>query len=190
MADLLATVADLRTLLGEDATSLPDAEATLLLEMATGAVQAAAGQDIVQRVDDTVTLMGTVSSWLHLPQLPVTAVSAVTLDGQAVGDHKVVGARLWREGGWASNPGTPSTVEVTYTHGYADGDPGLQLARSAVLATASQMFSNPTSATGFSIDDYREQYAQSSEMAGTVPQRLQKALRRQYGPRGRLVRIG
>lgn len=189
MADLLATVEDLRTFLGEDSTSLPNVEAELLLELATGAVQAAAGQDIVQRVDDTATLMGTVGSWLHLPQLPVTAVSTVTLDGAAVSDWKRFGARLWREAGWAASPYQPSTVEVVYTHGYAPGDEGIQLARQVTLMRAGQAFADPGGrATAFSVDDYREQYVQTS--AEDLPTQLRAALRKKYGPRGRLVTVG
>lgn len=191
MADTLATVADLRTLLGEDATGLTDIEAGLMLELATGAVQAAAGQDILQATE-TITLAGTTESWLSLPQRPVTAVSSVSLDGDTVTDYKRFGDRLWRKDGWADSPYEPSEVAVAYTHGLASSDQRIQLARSATLAIAAQMFSNPNGATGFSIDDYREQYSQStnSDIAGLVPDRLQKALRRQYGPRGRLVRIG
>jgi hypothetical protein len=191
MADKLATPADLRTLLGEDSASLTDAEAELMLELATGAVQAAAGQDILEATE-TITLIGTVESWLSLPQRPVTAVSSVSLDGDTVTDYKRFGDRLWREDGWASSAYEPSEVQVAYTHGLASTDQRIQLARSAVLAIAAQLFSNPNGATGFSIDDYREQYSQSasSDIAGLVPSRLQKALRRKYGPRGRLVRIG
>lgn len=191
MADMLATAADLRTLLGEDSTSLPDAEANLMLELATGAVQAAAGQDILQATE-TVTMMGTTESWLNLPQRPVTEVTSVSLDGESVTDFKRFGDRLWREDGWASAAYEPSEVEVVYTHGFAVADQGIQLARSAALTIAAQMFSNPSGATGFSIDDYREQYSQSStsDLAGLVPERLRSALRRKYGSRGRMVRIG
>ena len=43
MADMLATAGDLRDLLGEDDDTLPDEQAELLLELATGEVQAATG---------------------------------------------------------------------------------------------------------------------------------------------------
>ncbi|MBB3666402.1 MULTISPECIES: hypothetical protein [Prauserella salsuginis group] len=189
MADQLATAEDLRTLLGEDATGLTTAEAELLLQLATGAVQAAAGQSILQATE-TVAVMGTVESWLSLPNRPVTDVSSVTLDGAEVSDHKRFGDRLWRARGWAASAYEPSTVEVTYTHGYLTTDAGAQLARSATLMVAAQMFSNPSSAGGFSIDDYQEQGTPNSDMAGMVPQRLQQALRRQYGPGARMVKIG
>jgi hypothetical protein len=192
MADILATVADLRTLLGEDGTGLADVEGQLLLELATGAVQAAAGQLLLAQVDDEATLIGTMDSWLALPEQPVTGVTSVTVDGDAVTDFTRFGARLWRESGWSTDPYRPTPVAVVYSHGYATGDQRLQLARSAVLATAAQMFANPGGATGLSVDDYREQYSQSSDsdLAGMVPARLRAALRRAYGRRGGLVRVG
>ncbi len=188
---MLATPDDLRNLLGEDSDSLPDAEVELLLQLATGAVQAAAGQELVEATS-TIEIVGTVDSWLPLPQQPVTSVEGVALDDAEIADYKRFGARLWRAAGWAFSPYVPATVKVTYTHGYPEGAPALALARSAVLALAAQMYSNPTGATGLSIDDYREQYSQSaaSDLTGLVPANLVRALRRQYGARGRLVKVG
>ncbi|GAB3376251.1 hypothetical protein [Amycolatopsis echigonensis] len=187
----LATAADLRALLDEDATSLPDDKATLLLSLATGAVQAAARQDLVFVADDTVQLLGDTDCWFTLPQRPVTAVGTVKLDGNPVTDWKPFGARLWRRCGWAICPGEPSTVEVTYSHGYQDTDPKLGLARSAVLAVAARMFANPVGATGMSIDDFSQQFSQStnSDLSGLVPENLAKSLRRAYGARAGYVKL-
>ncbi|SFO59772.1 hypothetical protein [Amycolatopsis rubida] len=192
MTDMLATAADLRALLDEDDTSLPDAKAELLLQLATGAVQTAAGQQLVFVADDTVQLLGDTDAWFTLPQRPVTAVASVTVDGGTATDYKRFGDRLWRRCGWAVRACEPSVVEVTYSHGYADGDGHLTLARSAVLALAAQMFTNPVGAVGMSIDDYRLQFTQTSQsdLAGLVPGNLRKALRRTYGARARLVKIG
>jgi hypothetical protein len=191
MPDMLASVADLHSLLGEDATTLPVGEAELLLSLATGAVQSAAGQRITVLAGDEVTLMGTTESWLSLPERPVTAVTSVTVDGGAVTDYTRFGARLWRESGWSTGAYRPTPVTVVYSHGYVDGDQELQFARSATLAVASKMFTNPIGATGLSIDDYSEQYSQStnSDLMGLIPERLRKALRRAYGSRGGLVRV-
>lgn len=191
---MLATVEGLRSLLKEDAAGLTDDDATLLVELATGAVQAAARQNLVRTTDDTITLMGTQDQWLDLPQGPVTAVTAVAIDGVAVTvgtDYKRFGARLWRRRGWARCD-EPSEVTVTYTHGYEDWDPKLGLARSAVLTVAARMFANPIGATGLSIDDYSQQFSGSSnsDLSGMVPAHLQAVLRRTYGPRARMVRIG
>ncbi|WP_409186719.1 hypothetical protein F9C11_21760 [Amycolatopsis sp. VS8301801F10] len=191
MADMLATAADLRALLEEDTTSLPDAKAELLLQLATGAVQAAARQQLVFVADDTVQLLGDTDAWFTLPQRPVTAVGTVKLDGNTVTDWKRFGARLWRRCGWATCPGEPSIVEATYSHGYQDTDPNLGLARSAVLAVAARMFANPVGATGMSIDDFSQQFGQaaSSDLSGLVPANLAKSLRRAYGARAGYVRL-
>jgi len=192
MSDLLATAADLRALLDADETSLPDAKADVILRIATGAVQAVAQQDIVLSLDDSVTLMGTTEAWFDLPQIPVVSVTSVTLDGVAVTDFKHVGNRLWRRSGWAACSYEPSAVDVVYSHGYPEGNSKLGLAQSTVLALASRWTNNPDGAVGMSIDDFSKQYSQSSnsDLAGLIPMNLQRLLRKTYGHRGRLVRIG
>jgi hypothetical protein len=192
---LLADAESLRLLLKEDAASITDDAANLLLQLATGAVQNAAGQDLLQVEGDTVTLMGTRDQWFNLPQRPVTTVTAISVDGEALTagtDYKRFGARLWRRRGWARCHDEPSEVTVTYTHGFEGWDPKLALARGATLVLAAKMSDNPTGATGFTIDDYSQQYAQSSaqELAEMIPENLRRSLRRAYGARGRLVRIG
>jgi hypothetical protein len=193
MGDLLASAADLRTLLEQDVTGLPDAQAEILLEMATSAVQAAAGgQFLVEWVSDTATIIGTTESWLDLPQRPVTAVASVKVDGTTVTDFKRFGNRLWRSCGWAVCAYEPSAIEVVYSHGFPAGDQRLQFARTVALGLAAQIGSDPTGkVTGFSIDDYQEQRAQAgATLAGLIPGDVQRSLRRQYGRRGGLVRIG
>lgn len=186
MADMLATANDLNALLGE---TVDPTTATLVLETATGAVQAAAGQRLVQVVDDDLTIMGTTDSWLDLPQRPVTAVTSVTLDGTAVADWSRFGARLFRSSGWASSATEPSVVEVVYTHGYADGDQGLQLARQVALMVAVNQYANPTGSTSLSIDDYREGFAGNAGETW-LTSGIRTALRRTYGRRGGMVRLG
>ncbi|WP_326565081.1 hypothetical protein VSH64_24885 [Amycolatopsis rhabdoformis] len=191
MADTLATAADLRALLDEDETSLTDDKAAVLLQLATGAVQAAAGQDLLAVVDDTAQLLGDTDVWLTLPQRPVTAVSSVSIDGRPVTDFKRFGDRLWRRCGWATCPGEPSVVDVVNSHGYEDWDSKLGLARSAVLSVAARMFANPVGVTGQSIDDFSQQFSQStnSDLSGLIPENLRKSLRRAYGARARFVKL-
>jgi hypothetical protein len=217
MADQLATPADLASALQRDVDT---ATATLLIECATAVVQAAAGnQRILQVVGDVALIMGDSDSWLNLPQVPVTAVSSVMLDGVTltVGtDYKVFGNRLWRKLGWQTNIGwpmdwqwgtwvqwppappssttwftgpEPSGVLVTNTHGYATGSQDLQLARSAVLSLASQAYGNPSGVRSESIDDYSVQYGAAQAAMDASPF-LKAALRKRYGRRGGLVRIG
>src|SRR5690606_16609196 len=134
-------------------------------------------------------LLGTTDSWLDLPERPVTAVSSVAVDGGAVGDYRLFGARLWRSCGWAPSPLEPSTVTVAYSHGYATDAQELQLARGAVLAVVRDWAANPTAATSLRIDDYAETYSAPAARLETTTH-LRAALRRQYGRRGGLVRSG
>jgi hypothetical protein len=113
---------DLASLLQSDVDT---STATLLIEMATAIVQqTCGGQQIIQVVDDTITLGGTTDSWLDLPQLPVTAVSAVVRDdGEPVtvgtgnnANYKLVGNRIWSRCGWQANLGWPANLG--YPPGY------------------------------------------------------------------------
>lgn len=193
---MLASVADLAALLPGQ-TIDPD-QGLLLLQCATAVVQAAAGgQRILQVVDDVATLMGGTGSWLDLPQIPVTAISAITIDGGTVatgdlaggGTYRLVGNRLWRGDGWQLNVGFPSEMVVTYTHGLPPGDQRLQLARSATLALARGVLVNPSGLTSERIDDYSVSYAAMSTQMDASPS-LKSALRRQYGRRAGLVGVG
>src|SRR5882762_10742071 len=81
--------------------------ANLLIRQATGKVQAACGQTLVQVLGDTVVIDGHPDQWLELPQRPVTAVHSVTFqDGNLAPvtldptQYTVVGNRLWRGYGW------------------------------------------------------------------------------------------
>jgi hypothetical protein len=195
MADQLATPSDLAAALQ---SNVDTATATLLIECATSVVQeAAGGQRIIQVVDDTATLIGVSDAWLDLPQIPVTAVGAVTLDGTAVAagvlttdtQYKRFGDRLWRGRGWQVNCGVPSEVVVVNTHGYPPGAQELQRARHAVLSLCAAVYANPDGATSVHIDDYSAAYeAMSARMEAS--KFLKAALRRQYGRRAGLVRIG
>src|SRR5699024_9585883 len=106
---------------------LTDTEAELLLELASSAVRAAAGQMLTATSDDEVTLMGTTGSWLVLPEQPVTGISSVEVDGEPVDDYTRFGSRLWRDAGWADHPSRPMPVTVVYDHGYVEGDEELGL---------------------------------------------------------------
>lgn len=81
------------------------------LDVASTLVRDAAGSP-VSETTSTVALEGR-GARLHLPGGPVTAVSAVSVDGVAVTDY------VLRSGSLARSCGFPdgSEVEVTYTHG-------------------------------------------------------------------------
>jgi hypothetical protein len=195
VADQLATAAQLNLALGEE---IDASTAAVWLNAATAVVQEAAGQRIARVLGDVITLTGTTDSWLQLPQIPVTAVTAVLLDGEALTagqagasaeTYRLRGSRLWRGCGWQQYQGEPSEVTVTCDHGYADGDQELELARSAVLGLAKRGYTSGDGVTREAIDDYQVAYEASASTMDTSPH-LKRALRRQYGLRAALVRIG
>ncbi len=189
MADALITQAELEAYLQQD---VPDATAALIIALATAAVQAAAGQRLVQVIDDEVTL--TIDGlddgpWLYLPEGPVTAVGAVQVGATVVTDTvtDLPRGRLYRALGWRPSNlyphGAPSNVTVTYTHGYAPGDQRLELARAWVLSLAVGVASNPVGVAREQIDDYAVQYAAATARMEAAPGAV-AALRRYYA-RGR-----
>lgn len=200
MADQLATTSDLANALQMAVADLDSDVATLLLEASTSVVQeAAGGQRIVEVADDAISLIGLTGSWLDLPQIPVTAVSAVTLDGTALtagspGDagttYRRHGNRLWRTNGWQTYCGEPSDVSVTCTHGYASGSQKLQLGRAITLSLSKGMYVNPSGVASERIDDYAVSYTRAvDEAAGMLTDSMRVAIRRAYGRPGNAVRL-
>lgn len=195
MADQLAKPEDLASLLERD--DMDEVKAIMLVECATSVVQeAAGGQRIVQVLSDTAELLGTTASRLELPQLPVTAVTSVTLDGSAVSQGTASGtwrrpgtSWLWRDKGWATTPGEPSAVLVVNDHGYPTGDQNLQFGRNAVLGLLRGVFGNAEGATRVQIDDYAAAYEALTARMEASPH-LQRALARKYGRSAGLVKIG
>jgi len=190
-ADRLATPEDLASLLERD--DVDAYKAGVLVETATAIAQAAAGgQRIVAVSGDTGQIMGTTSNWLSLPQIPVTAVATVVIDGDATTEWKLFGNRIFRRHGWLSRHGCwgdPAQVVVTYDHGYAPDDQLLQLARSAVLSICQGAYGNPGGLSAESIDDYKVTYAALAGQMDASPH-LIASLRRQYGRRAGVVAIG
>jgi hypothetical protein len=194
MADLLVTAEELALFMGE--TGLDEQRATFLLEMATGEVQAAAGQRLVLVEDDPFELFGYPSRWLELPERPVNSVASLTIDGGAElvdgVDYKrpARSARLFRSCGWSACPSEPSIVAGVYTHGYPVHDQRLQFARSATIGVAKLALTVPAGVVSESIDDYRVQYAQMAAWAMEQSPHLRASLARYYGQRAGMVRIG
>jgi hypothetical protein len=197
MADQLITAQELADALQVPLASIPTATSTILITAATAVVQEAAGnQRLIQVVNDPFAIIGLTDSWLDLPQLPVTAVSSVTLDGVALTAgtlnstyYKLRGNRLWRTDGWQTYYGQPSDVAGLYTHGYATGAQGLELARNSVFSLAKSAFPNPGGVASESIDDYNVTYNAMSAQMEASPY-TKRALRKKYGRRAGLARVG
>lgn len=192
MADRLTTPEKLASLLERD--DLDAYKAGLLVDIGTAVVQrAAGGQRIVAVAADTFEVMGTNDPWLDLPQIPVTNVASVLIDGIAPTRWKRIGNRLWSRCGWNSWNGhwcdEPSNVTGVYDHGYADETQDLVLGDGAVLSLVKGAFDTPGGLTMEKIDDYQATFdALAAQMAASPY--LENALRQQYGRKAGLVRIG
>lgn len=106
----------------------------------------------------TYTRAGTRLTALTLPFLPVTAVSAVRINGVAVTDFTLIDGTLYRAAGFGlSWIVPPDLLEIDLTHGYAAATDDV---KSAVLETAAQAYDIPVGAVvAESIDDYAVKYA-------------------------------
>jgi len=194
VGDMLCQVVDLGAILqlGSDVDA---SAATVLIEAATAVVQEACDtppQRLVLVEDDELDLLGDIGVWLDLPQRPAQSVANLTLDGEPLvegTDFEQFGSRLWRACSWQPCRWTPSRVGGTYTHGYPAGDQGLKLGKSAVLSLIRGVYGNPEGALSLRIDDYAESYAKFSA-ALEATEYLQRALRRQYGRRFAVARLG
>lgn len=190
---MLATPEELATLMRD--TGLDETAATLLLQLATAEVQGIVQQRLVLVEDDVfVDLLGTTDAWLVLPERPVVDLTSLTIDDGdelvAGTDFKRFGARLWRRCGWATCWTEPSVIAGVYSHGWDVGDQHLEQARSAVLGLSKTAYTNVSGVLSEAIDDYRVQFANSLAEVMETSEYLCKSLRRTYGARAGLVRIG
>jgi hypothetical protein len=180
VADQLVTPSELASFLQMD---LDTASAVLVIEMATGKIQAACGQRIIGA---TTTALIDVDfcdwgPWLSLPQSPVRSVATVLIDGVADTEWLLRNQQLWRLAAWNRNWTAPILVTVTYTYGYLAGEPGLQLARDMTLALAGAGYGNPGgSVSSEAIDDYKVSYAEADGRM-QVTDGMRDRLRSTYG---------
>lgn len=158
-----------------------------MLSVASTLVRQAAGSPVLQATS-TVTLWAMdFGPWLDLPGQPVTAVSAVTLDGTAVTDHKLIHGRLWRLKEYGYDGCTPVKVVVTMTHGLpATPVDIVQLVCDlAILGinTAKDGAVDPR-IVAESVDDYSVRFspdAAAVASAMTVPAATRQSLRARFG---------
>lgn len=143
------------------APAMSDEQAQSLAEWGSAAVRAEVGQQINVIESDTVTLDGTDSGLVLLPELEVRAVSAVVEDGvELEAEHDYTWDRsgcLWRiwGPGWRWTPlygwrhqlgrwtAWPRSVTVTYSHGWAPPSPQWDVARQVALEVAGRAYRNP-----------------------------------------------
>lgn len=193
MADQLASPEDLASAVQADVDT---ASAVLAVEIATAVVQAACGgRRIVRVIDDSEEVWGGGDQLLRLKNAPIVSITSVTYNGSTLAQGTASGTwrrakcGLWRDLGWAETYGEPLATTVVYTHGFADGQQELQLGRGAALGLAKGLFQSPSGVViREQIDDYSVAYAEASAALEASPS-LKGLLRKQYGPKARLVSV-
>lgn len=155
-----ATVEDLEGYLAVTFNEAEEsAQAQAMLDQATAEMVDYMGRDITVVANDVVTLDG-VGDQLLLPVWPVTAVSAVTVDGVALslpGDIQWYpdGRLLRLSGGLPRSWGfKPQSIIVTYSHGEAVPT-GL---KGVCMGRAARLMENPTSVANESAGNVSVNY--------------------------------
>lgn len=179
MTASFATTTQLAAFLNRTFTAGETAQAQMFLDGATALIQSEANQTLAQ-AETTAVLAGTWDSSLLLPERPVTAVGAVSLNGVPLasgGDFEWNSRQLLRRGtlfgvnlgapdlwryrpgaafGTASHWGGPeSTVTVTYTHGYATIPEDIV---TVCLQIAARAILNPAGVQSESLGAYAVRY--------------------------------
>ncbi|MCX4686767.1 hypothetical protein OG401_21040 [Kitasatospora purpeofusca] len=130
--------------------------AVQLLADAEDVIRAALGQTVDQVLGDTAELVGSGTTLLLLPELPVTAVTAVTIDGTTV---PASGYRWNRHGALTRLDGVwplDAVVRVTNDHGWSD----LPTAFTRVcVQVAGRSWVNPAGVDAESLGDRSITYA-------------------------------
>jgi hypothetical protein len=161
--------------------------ADTMCSVASSLVREAAGSPVLA-TPATFTIWATeFSHWLGMSERvrPVTAVTAVTIDGVAASGWKLIDGDLWLGDSWCS--GVPAQVVVTGTVGLAEVPAHIkQLAVDLAalgISTAGTGALDPRIITE-AIDDYSVTFASGAEAvssAMTIPEATRRALRRQFG---------
>mgnify|MGYP007100061062 CR=1 FL=1 len=180
-----ATAADLEDYLGVTFTAADTVRAGLILNAATESIRAYCAQTISQATT-TAKLPGTWSYDLMLPEAPVTAVTTVTLNGDALTTNSDYywnsRGTLRRAADFTVAPATTAhwggpeaTVSVTYTHGYATIPDAVE---STCLSVAARLFANPAGVQSEMLGSYQVQYDRSAQTGALNDHEMQMV--RQY----------
>lgn len=151
---LYATASELASFLQKD---LDTASATLVLTIASGRF-AYEADTAFAATNTTYSVVVDGCSSLELPYRPVTAVSAVRVNGVTITGWVLRLNTLYRTAGFGyRNAWPPDQLDADLTYGYAAVSDAV---KGAVLETAAQAYDVPVSAvTSESIDDYAVRYA-------------------------------
>lgn len=203
---------DLAVWLGLDDMTEDEAErADALLADASNVIREEVSRgDLGLITDETISMPGTNDESILLPSTPVVSVSSVTLAGEALlegSDWYLDGNLLVRQpanrtvllAGGTDEPfyplgtvgfGTPrQTLEITYTHGYAEIP---SMVKTICLAMVVRVWTNPGSVARETIGDTTITYdnARFSPTGMQVTADEGKALKRLFGSRVKSVTVG
>jgi hypothetical protein len=170
---MLAPLAILSDLVDRHIDVTDAALANEMLAVASAAVRGAAGSPISETTS-TITYSGWLTSrYLGLVGQPVTAVSAVTINGAPVSDWRLADGRLWRPCGWGVDNG-PAEVIVTQTHGLPVVPRDLVdlvcAFAGAGIAAAAEGFASSVGKVAERIGDYSVTYAEGAAAVAAVMQ--------------------
>lgn len=150
-----ASAADLRAQMTRDLTADEQLHVDRLLAGASHLIRMTTGYQQITRVnDDTVTLRGSSTMILRLPQRPVRDVTAVA--GLTAEKWRWDGGELLtRVDGYCWD----GPVTVTYSHGFDPEDVAYQVASLVACDAVKRLLLNPEMIRQRSIDDYSETLA-------------------------------
>lgn len=182
----LAAAADL----SDRGVDVSDADlVSAMLAVASSVVRGAAQSPILE-TESTVSLWVSDDSerYLDLPGQPVTAVSAVVVDGVTLEAlrWKLVHGRLWSRYAWGCF-GEPIEVQVTLTHGFAEVPAYIvQLVCDLAIAgmNAAAEGAHDPRVISERVDDYSVEFASGEEAIASaveLPTRTRNALRKKFG---------
>lgn len=191
---------------------LTDAEktrATTLLTLATGLIQDEAKQTISLVTDDTLARLGTTDERILLPELPVVSIASVTLNGvllseggawyqvgnelvSAPGIVIISGVSIDDEFGRGFGRGFGSesqTLEIVYTHGYADIPQSL---KAICMEAVVRVWVNPGAVAREQVGNTMTVYDNMrSSPAGLLLTDAEKhVIRRMFGRRAKSLSLG
>lgn len=164
-----ASVEDLEAYLGVTFNEAEEsAQAQAMLDQATGEmVSYMGGQTIVEATDTGIKLDPNNNLIVVLPQFPVTAVTAVAVDGTTLtvaDDVDWYASGIMKRRNDASWGWKRQSVVVTYKHGYATIPPDLM---GVCRARAARLLDNPTAVSNEAADTYSGNYGPAVDEAFT-----------------------
>jgi hypothetical protein len=150
---LLVTAAELASYL--QVPEVDTASAEQAIRTASGWVESKTGVAFTPRTS-TLRLSGSLATILELPVRPVTAVTAVTIDGTAYTDFSLTaGGQLYRELTWRTGFG-PQVVAPTVKYGCAAPPDDI---KGVVLEMSGGIYDGRLGVRSEQIDDYRIAYS-------------------------------